>query len=81
MSEIRGGLTTLNTRVDEISTEVGHMREFQNTLQANWYAVNGSWNTPQPFDASAFDANKFFSTIGGEGNEEQGGDGGNNMDE
>ena len=32
MNEIRGGLTTLNTRVDAISTEVGHMREFQHTL-------------------------------------------------
>ena len=49
MSEIRGGLTNLNTRVDAISTEVGQMREFQNTLQMNWYNVHGSWNTLQPF--------------------------------
>ena len=69
MNEIRGGLANLNTRVDALSTEVGHMREFQHTLQANWYNVHGSWNTIQPFDANAF-----FSTEGGEGIEVQGTD-------
>ena len=68
MNEIRGGLTSLNTRVDAISTEVGHMREFQNTLQTNWYNIHGSWNTLQPFDAD-----QFFNPDGGEGQEGQGG--------
>ena len=78
---IRGDITNLNTRMEEVSTQVTQIREFQNTLQANWFAVHGNWNTPQPFDANAFDANAFFSAEGGEGNEEQGGDGNNDMEE
>ena len=70
MTAIRGDLTHLNTRVDDIYTQVGQMREFQNTLQANWYNIHGSWNTLQPFDA-----NEFFSTEGGEGYDGHGGDG------